>query len=535
MSPYVYQPIPDTGYIRVLTLEPGAYDDDIVVHISRVPFDPAYPPQYEAFSYVWGSEENKKAVFVRNRGRSTVTVTRNLDVALRHLRYGHKDPRVMWVDAICIDQGNEKEKGPQVARMGQVFKCAARVLVWLGPEQNHSDLAMQLISYVGPQISVSWPPFLDGSAPWSLRHSTTAHDKSLTDLEAPWPFNHSQISAVFHLFSRKWFKRLWIRQEIYLNEDRGIVICGKSQVSWTCMRNVLAAFYYKTADDAPQWSSTLMAELRSLIFQYPYISLENLIRGFGSSDCKDPRDRIYAILSLLGPSTAILDIRPDYTKPAAFVYKDTTRKYIMQFGLDILKQCQFTTNISNPSWVPDWTTKLEIRNTFDCAFASSQLDDYSQFLDSDILSVAGTVITTVGTLYDLDGEYDQHDQLYLREFSESLRKLFIQIDPNTDENKDDAVAIYAEVLYADGPTLTGGVASDNNQDLADVTRFLSRLYTNGVQSALRELGFADPRLAKFPNFKGFLEARRNNENVFLKVHPQLLRDNGVNIQYFNLV
>ncbi|KAK9417998.1 putative Heterokaryon incompatibility protein-domain-containing protein [Seiridium unicorne] len=324
MVPYVYRPFPDTDYIRLLTLESGAYDDDIVVHISRVPFDPACPPQYEALSYVWGSEENKKTVFVGNRGRSRVTVTRNLDVALRHLRYDHKEPRVMWIDAICIDQKNDQEKGPQVARMGQVFKCAARVLVWLGPEQNHSDLAMQLIS-------------------------------------------------------------------------------------------------------------------------------------------------------------AKLDIRPDYTKPAAFVYKDATRKYILQFGLEILRQCQFTTNISNPSWVPDWTTKSEASRGFLYTSASSQLVGCSHFLDSDILSVAGTVVTAVGTLYDLDGE---HEQLYTHDFSESLRKLFIQIDPNTDENKDDAVAIYAELLYADGPNLRMGFARDNNQDLADLTRFLSRLYTNGVQSAL---------------------------------------------------
>ncbi|KAK9779621.1 putative Heterokaryon incompatibility protein-domain-containing protein [Seiridium cardinale] len=646
MVPYVYQPIPDTGYIRVLTLEPGAYDDDIVVHISGVPFDPACPPRYEALSYVWGSEENKMTVFVGNRGRSTVTVTKNLDVALRHLRYDHKEPRVMWIDAICIDQKNDQEKGPQVARMGQVFKCAARVLVWLGPEQNHSDLAMQLILYIGSQILVPWPPFVDGSSPWSLRPSSTAHDKSLADLDAPWPFNFFEFSAVFHLFSRKWFKRLWIRQEIYSNEGRGIVICGKSQVSWTCMRNVMAVFYIKGGHKAPQWSSTLMDGLRSLIFQSPYISLQSSIHELDSSDCKDPRDRIYAILSLLDPSTAKLDIRPDYTKPAAFVYKDATRKWIMQFGLDILKQCQFTTNISNPSWVPDWTTRLEVGRSFIYAFASSQLAGCSQFLDSDILSVAGTVVTAVGTLYDLDGA---HERFYPHEFSESLRKLFIKINPNTDENKDDAVAIYAEVLYADGPNLRRGFARDNNQDLADLTRFLSRLYTNGVESAMSifpgsrtvdllgpirgrligrrifinsrrrhdyrglvpkstrsgdivctilglrdplvlrplgnneyklvgvswvtntssgqtllgplpddivpvycvdkdnyvtidfmnrvtgELGFADPRLEKFPNFKRYLEAVQNNENVLLKVHPQLLRDNGVNIQYFNLV
>jgi len=38
----------------------------------------------------------------------------------------------MWIDALCIDQADLQEKGHQVAHMGQIFRRADRVVIWLG-------------------------------------------------------------------------------------------------------------------------------------------------------------------------------------------------------------------------------------------------------------------------------------------------------------------------------------------------------------------------------------------------------------------
>jgi len=38
----------------------------------------------------------------------------------------------MWIDAICINQGDDEEKSKQVTRMRDVYKLARRVVVWLG-------------------------------------------------------------------------------------------------------------------------------------------------------------------------------------------------------------------------------------------------------------------------------------------------------------------------------------------------------------------------------------------------------------------
>lgn len=61
----------------------------------------------------------------------------------------------MWIDAICIDQDNVLQKGPQVAMMGMLYARAAGVVVWLGPAADESDRAMGLVQSWGSQVSYS--------------------------------------------------------------------------------------------------------------------------------------------------------------------------------------------------------------------------------------------------------------------------------------------------------------------------------------------------------------------------------------------
>lgn len=55
----------------------------------------------------------------------------------------------MWIDALCIDQRNVEERNQQVRQKDQIYSRAAGVLVWLGPQGNNSDLAMDFISVAG--------------------------------------------------------------------------------------------------------------------------------------------------------------------------------------------------------------------------------------------------------------------------------------------------------------------------------------------------------------------------------------------------
>lgn len=95
--------------------------------------------RYEALSYSWGDPEPGHTVFVN--GSHTLDVTPNCLEALTSLRR-RRHHRLLWVDAICIDQREDdrskRERDRQVKIMSDVFRSAYRVLVWLGPAEPSS-------------------------------------------------------------------------------------------------------------------------------------------------------------------------------------------------------------------------------------------------------------------------------------------------------------------------------------------------------------------------------------------------------------
>lgn len=66
-----------------------------------------------ALSYVWGDERKKASIIVNDH---KIEVTLNLEAALRGFRDGSEfhSKYVLWVDAICINQEDLKERGHQV-------------------------------------------------------------------------------------------------------------------------------------------------------------------------------------------------------------------------------------------------------------------------------------------------------------------------------------------------------------------------------------------------------------------------------------
>ncbi|KAH7213726.1 heterokaryon incompatibility protein-domain-containing protein [Fusarium oxysporum] len=87
----------------------------------------ASAPPYEALSYTWGEEAASVRILLNGK---EFLVRRNLAFALAALRIS--EPRVLWVDALCINQQDTTERNHQVGMMGGIFRRAERVLVWLG-------------------------------------------------------------------------------------------------------------------------------------------------------------------------------------------------------------------------------------------------------------------------------------------------------------------------------------------------------------------------------------------------------------------
>lgn len=97
--------------------------------------------RYEALSYAWGSSETPCKIFVNGL---PVRIGYNLYMALRHLRSRHRR-KLLWVDALCINQGDDAEKAKQVAQMASIYRRAWRVVIWLGKDTAAGDGRLGLL------------------------------------------------------------------------------------------------------------------------------------------------------------------------------------------------------------------------------------------------------------------------------------------------------------------------------------------------------------------------------------------------------
>ena len=91
------------------------YGDLVSCTMTHVSLDS--PPLFVALSYAWGDSKHRKPILVNG---AVFQATENLESALRHLR-SREDARVLWVDAICINQNDDGEKGEQVGQMDMVY------------------------------------------------------------------------------------------------------------------------------------------------------------------------------------------------------------------------------------------------------------------------------------------------------------------------------------------------------------------------------------------------------------------------------
>jgi len=353
---YSYDPLPENS-IRVAELHPGQIDDDIDITLHPWHFDPTalLAPaltRYEALSYTWGTKDNPGKVQVQGVLDGMLEVTRNLDVALRHLRYSDQS-RIMWIDAICIDQSNVVERGQQVAIMGDIYMLSVRVVVWLGPEENDSDNAMCLMDAIGAEVDVDFDKC-------EMKPTLTSTEPSLADEHDTIQLGEEDLCSLYHLFCRPWFERLWVRQEISLADESALVACGSRSVLWQVFRRAWACFFlkpklhFKFSDQLTE----RMNSLAGLLFQDVGRYLPHLRESFGNAKCSDPRDRIYALLSL-DEIMEDLAIVPDYSITAEQLYEDVTRKLLDRFwDLEVLTECEMPYGVGNfggPSWVPDWS------------------------------------------------------------------------------------------------------------------------------------------------------------------------------------
>lgn len=150
MDEYSHSPITEPRRIRVFTMAPASSeDDDIRGILTEVSLDAEPIETYWALSYTWDNQLPDQEI--RCSG-SKILVTRNCFAALKKMRFSKAVTRI-WIDSLCINQADLVERSHQVALMGEIYKKAAKVLVWLGEWTQEMSKAALVMRYVaGPDI-----------------------------------------------------------------------------------------------------------------------------------------------------------------------------------------------------------------------------------------------------------------------------------------------------------------------------------------------------------------------------------------------
>ncbi|KAI0110384.1 heterokaryon incompatibility protein-domain-containing protein [Nemania sp. FL0031] len=366
MAAYQYSPFKQDG-IRLTTLRPGAPHETLCIELREVEISHTKPPDYEALSYVWGSTEDQVPVRVCSpAGESTLMVTQNLATALRHVRFKDR-PRVLWVDALCIDQKNMAERSRQVLKMGDIYRMSKRVVAWLGPESEDSSLALDTIARFAPSIEIGQ---------YDRRPQPSATSGFKLDIDTArigWlTASPAEMRSIFRLISREWFERLWVCQEIALGESRSFLLCGQREILWVDFRAVMCymhAFQDFLVEDLYAHSfSKRISLVFKLVSLQPGVSLMHLREDIvGVFKCDDPKDRVYALLSLVHPLDQAIGIIPDYSLTQSQVYRSTALAWIGHYkSLEILSCCEYQAGVDIPSWIPNWAVAPAIQRRLEC-------------------------------------------------------------------------------------------------------------------------------------------------------------------------
>lgn len=109
-------------------------------------------PTFAALSYNWGPDAADPLQHIICSGR-TIPITQNCYDALSTL-HRKFNIRTIWVDAICINQDDDLEKGAQIPLMRDIYGKASRVYIWLGNGTKESNLAIEWMRYAAKDVSV---------------------------------------------------------------------------------------------------------------------------------------------------------------------------------------------------------------------------------------------------------------------------------------------------------------------------------------------------------------------------------------------
>jgi hypothetical protein len=337
---FVYRDIDDHREIRLLKIIPGVPDAPLEVMMFASVLRPTTDStlssnsqvcKYTALSYHWGQDEPRNQIRIYRQtdvqsdvqqkmssfAFETFYVQDNLNAALRQFRDRDHDV-TLWIDAICIDQNNHSEKAAQITRIHEIYEQANEVCVWLGTGTAQAKETFQFMRDI-------------------LDLQTLDHIIEKKETQ--------RWMLVINLMKNSWFSRRWVIQELALAK-RAYVKWGEEQMEWSNFADAIALFMTKyesiqqilnTPNTQSSSSPTDIMEARGLGAELLVQATSNLFRKedngrilqrlmnletlvssmFLSSETLDPKDTIFAVLSLAKDTFAAPELRIRHAGPGS--------------------------------------------------------------------------------------------------------------------------------------------------------------------------------------------------------------------------
>ncbi|PVH96056.1 hypothetical protein DM02DRAFT_688646 [Periconia macrospinosa] len=378
------------------------------------------PIPYVALSYTWEAAELDQATgnvapaleySIPYLGGS-IKVTENLlDFMQLAAKNGNAPQTYYWIDQISINQADLTERFHQVAMMGSIYKKAHGIRIWLGKNDPSAQFLWVYQSFIPSLLRVESKlrerGISLGSNSWDCSTPELIEDLGA---EVCKQWRESREAFFWFFYTRRWFLRAWIMQEVSLQDVNLIhVSCGKKVLEWevfnaftqllerSCWHHSLPLLYVP-------WAKKLlgpMVPLLNLLKGRHYVAmktrggreleswLSNFVWDIGPQNehqiwysiflhflrttrfmsAKNPVDHIYSLLGIMAeflPPGMECPISPRYDTSTMSVFKDfATQIFENTPSLYLLSMIFYKVRggeASNPgdradwpSWVPDFS------------------------------------------------------------------------------------------------------------------------------------------------------------------------------------
>jgi hypothetical protein len=339
-------------------------------------------PPYEALSYRWefGDLEKSRLIYVDDKPLKIPDSA----YQLLHARSSRWVERVVWIDAICINQKDVAEKNSQVLLMSQIYSKADRVIVWPGDSYLSCRASKMVLRVLNTFDTFDGP-----------------HDdfRDFFEDERDQPAWRSMIED---LFTNLYFTRVWVIQEVALGKDiqlyyggRYISLMQYMTVLTECTHPFLISLLLGPIEQGSVLRSRFQAAVSgaNIMTQFRLFEEEwsddlhigHVLRETVRSSAFKPVDHVFGLSALL---------KKNPLPPGFINYERTPREVFLETACIVLCQrvdplCTLSyagvgwnddpLTKSLPSWVVNWAaTKSVPPSFFDRAYSVADHSNVGQ-------------------------------------------------------------------------------------------------------------------------------------------------------------